>query len=226
MSERKLDQYKGALTIDQITEGINAANSNAQRLLDDARQLLAAERHPSAASLAILAIEESGKASILRELAVARDESERREAWRGYRSHTRKNVSWLLPSLVRAGAHSLEDLWPLFDPDSDHPFLLDQLKQLGFYTDCLGEAHWSSPADAIDGPLARMLVQIAEVCVRSSPVPVGEVQLWVQHIGPVWKGPLAEMKKALAVWHAERVRLGFADGDPDEMARFVAGRED
>ncbi|MBN1085452.1 AbiV family abortive infection protein [Erwinia aphidicola] len=33
---------------------------------------------------------------------------------------------------------------------TEHPFALDQLKQISFYTDCLGKAHWSIPDNVID----------------------------------------------------------------------------
>ena len=86
----KLDAYKGRLDATQIAAGMNAARQNAQRLADDARMLLEACRYPSAASLAILSIEEAGKVSILRRLAVAKDDAEAVSCWRDYRSHTKK----------------------------------------------------------------------------------------------------------------------------------------
>ena len=64
-----LPQYKGKLDPEQIAQGMNAARRNAQRLADDAKLLLSAKRYPTAASLAILSIEESGKVSILRGIA-------------------------------------------------------------------------------------------------------------------------------------------------------------
>ncbi len=69
----KLNQYRGTLTADQIAEGINCANRNAMRLVEDAKLLLANDRLPSACSLAVLSIEESGKASILRRIACSGD---------------------------------------------------------------------------------------------------------------------------------------------------------
>lgn len=90
---KKLNGYKGTLTPQQIADGINAANKNANRLANDAKILLDANRDPSATSLAILSIEEGGKVSILRSLALAKDEKEILECWRDYRSHTKKNVS-------------------------------------------------------------------------------------------------------------------------------------
>ncbi len=86
-------------------------------------------------------------------LAIAKTSEEIADAWRDYRSHTRKNVSWLLPQLVEQGARKLDDFKTLFEESSDHPYVLDQLKQIAFYTDCLGGAHWSMPQEVIDGSL-------------------------------------------------------------------------
>jgi AbiV family abortive infection protein len=159
----KLDAYRGSLTPAQIAEGINHAAHNARRLVEDAELLIDSGRFPSACSLAALAIEEAGKVSILRELALARSDSEVRGSWKRYRSHTQKNVTWLLPQLASSGASKLADFKPLFEDGAEHPELLDQVKQLGFYTDCLGEAHWSVPDEVIDEKLARSIVGTAKL---------------------------------------------------------------
>jgi AbiV family abortive infection protein len=166
--KKQLDKYKGELSPEQIAEGMNAASDNAARLIEDANLLLERGRFPSAASLAILAIEEAGKVPILRGLALSKDDKEIASHWREYRSHTKKNVLWLLPQLVARGARRLDDFRPLFDEDSDHPFILDQVKQISFYTDCLGDAHWSIPHDVIDESLAMMLLQIARIFSRDN----------------------------------------------------------
>lgn len=56
---KKLEQWKNTLAAEKIVEGMNAASSNARRLLNDASALFDLERYPSATSLAILAIEEA-----------------------------------------------------------------------------------------------------------------------------------------------------------------------
>ena len=88
--------------------------------------------------------------TVLRELALASDEKALADCWRSYRSHTKKNIMWLLPQLVAEGARKLDDFRSLFDENSDHPYILDLVKQIGFYTDCLGNAHWSIPEEVID----------------------------------------------------------------------------
>jgi AbiV family abortive infection protein len=218
---RKLPQYAGRLTPAQVAAGMNAAQANARRLLASAEALLAANCYPAAASLAALSIEESGKTGILRELALAHDDQAAAAAWRRFRYHTSKNAIWLVPQKVAAGARFLEDFRSLFQPESEHPSVLDKVKQLGFYTDCLGDAHWSSPEQVVDEPLARSLVAIAGCLTSQHEVTESEITLWVQHMGPVWGGPLDLMRRALVTWYAELLKLGLHDGDPKDMAEFV-----
>ena len=61
-----LAEYSGKLSPKQIADGMNAANANAKRLMNDAKILLEKGSIPSAAALAILSIEETGKLSLLR----------------------------------------------------------------------------------------------------------------------------------------------------------------
>jgi hypothetical protein len=82
-----LKQFRGRLTNAQIAQGMTAAMMNAWRLASDASILLESKRFPSAASLAVLSIEESGKSSILRAMSVARTEKEVTDLWRDFRSH-------------------------------------------------------------------------------------------------------------------------------------------
>ena len=67
---KKLPQYKGKLTAEEVAAGINAARQNAKRLFHSAEILFANGDYATSVSLAILAIEESGKSSILRGIAV------------------------------------------------------------------------------------------------------------------------------------------------------------
>ena len=220
---QKLNAYKSRLTAEQIAEGMTAASENAARLAQDAEALLATGSAATAASIAALAIEEAGKVSILRALAVARTEDEVRDCWRDYRSHTRKNVSWIFPDMVASGARELEHFRPMFDEKAEHPALLDNLKQLGFYTDCLGRAHWSQPSEVIDAELAQKVVSAAKVLSRPSKYTTREVELWVEHIGPVWKKDLSWMKKALLAWQDAMYREGLSETRSADMREFLNG---
>lgn len=219
--KKKLDAFRGLLKPVQVAEGINAANANAVRLAKDATTLLAAGSYSTASSVAILAIEEAGKVSILRSLSLARSESEAGSCWKEYRSHTRKNVSWLLPQLAADGARKLDDFRTLFEEDADHPYILDQLKQLGFYTDCLGNAQWSNPSEVISKELSESLVQTARLLARDRKCSVQEIELWVEHVGPVWKQDPSWMKQALVNWYSAMQTAGLMPEGDNAMEQFI-----
>ena len=215
MSKRHLNSYKGKLNPDQIANGINAAIHNANRLAEDAQILLGACRYPTAASVAVLSIEESGKISVLRRLALAETDEEASRIWKDYRSHTKKNFLWLMPQLIMKGARRLDDFRPLFEHEADHTYILDQVKQISFYTDCLGEAHWSEPTKVIDKELATMLVQIAKIFASKNRVTVKEIELWIKHIGRSKNETLKEQKESLLHWYAEMQELELAPKGQD-----------
>lgn len=204
-----LGQWKGSLKPSQIAAGMNAAKENARRLHEDAELLFSSGRYPSAVSLAILSIEESGKISILRELALAKDDKDVKEAWKSYRSHTKKNASWIFPELVSKGARKLEDFRELFLEDAEHTVLLDNLKQISFYTDCLGKAHWSQPSKVVESDTAKSIIGISKLMLSNTEFTEREIELWVEHIKPVWKGPMEPMKNALNEWFKSMVSEGL-----------------
>jgi AbiV family abortive infection protein len=222
-SEQKnhLPEYRGSLDAAAVAEGMNAANRNARRLVSDAKLLLEADRYPSAAALAALAIEESGKVSILRGLAVATSPEELRAQWRAYRDHRSKNGAWILPTLAAEGARYLHQLSATTSRDAEHTAILNSLKQVGLYTDCYGNAHWSEPKQIIDGSLARTLVGIAELLAKEKIVIPREIELWIEHLSPVWN--TSEMPHALLRWATAMQREGLSDTVPEDFARFVLG---
>lgn len=220
-NKKKLDAYKGKLSASEIAAGINAANVNALRLANDAQKLLETGSFPTAASLAALSIEESGKVSILRQLSTATTADEIKASWKNYRSHTRKNVQWLLPELAVKGARKLEDLRPLFDEDAEHPFILDQLKQLGFYTDCLGNKNWSIPSNVINEELSQSLVKTAKLLAGKSEITTQEIELWIEHVGKASKSDFYSMKEALIKWYAAMQKAGLKEHGANSMESFI-----
>lgn len=219
----RLPRFRGHLTPSQIATGMNAAGRNARRLADDAKLLLEHGRFPTAVSIAALSIEEAGKVSVLRGLAFAPNEEVRKRAWKAYRSHRSKNTAWILPDLVAKGARSLDALRLATDPSGSHSLLLDQLKQLGLYTDCSGPRSWTEPMNVIDEVLARQLVAIADLLARKQTVTSMEMELWVEHMQPVYGAPLHEMKAALIRWYAAMREAGLSTEDDREVESFVWG---
>jgi len=229
MAPKVINQYVGPLSIEQAAEGIRVARENARTLVADAELLLEHQRWPRATSLAILAIEEAGKVPAIRALLLARDANEIRDEWRAYRSHTKKNVLWILPDLAAKGARFLEDLSPIMDPGSDHPQVLDSVKQVGFYTDAYGKCRWSLPGTDIPEDFARSFVGLARVLTTGGEglTTAEELALWVKHMRPVWKGPKWEMSQALAACYQEAAELGVLRGNnsASDMTKFLFGIE-
>jgi AbiV family abortive infection protein len=218
MKQRKLRQYQGHLSTHQIADGMNASAANAERLAFDAQILLNAARYPSAASLAILSLEESGKMSILRELATSLRDGKTIEIWRRYRRHTEKNYLGLIPDLVAKGARTLRELGKsLLDDGLADRIALDIVKQLGLYTDCCGDAHWSIPAEIIDKDMAHVLVSVATGLAKTiRPMSEAELELWVTHMQS------GLTKENLLRWAAAMVSAGLKPaGYIGEMTRFT-----
>ena len=221
----KAVQYQGPITPKEAAEGMNAAALNARRLLADARLLFDAGRFPSACSLAILAIEEAGKVSLLRMILVTKDTTLLKKAWRSYRNHCAKNAQWIMPALVRAGARTANDLRPIYDMDSDHTSVLDQIKQLGFYTDTYKQGHWHRPDSGIDENLAREIIHSAGTLIPSRDTTEREMELWVQHVGPVW-GTNAAIPAASLAWYKAMRDEGIAEYNLDDVAAFLGVAND
>ena len=103
--------------------------------------------------------------------------------------------------------------------------MLDQFKQLGFYTDTYKRGHWSCPEDVIDRGLAEALVRTAEALAPAKVVATEEIDLWVKHLAPVWGKSLEWMQQALVNWYAEMQERGLAPAGANAMQAFVRQEE-
>ncbi|WP_431857373.1 AbiV family abortive infection protein [Azospirillum sp.] len=218
-----LSHYRGSLTSKELADGINAARRNAHRLATDAKLMLSLKRYPSAALMAVLAIEEAGKVSILRALPFARTDEELQAVWRDYHRHRAKNGAWLvLDSLKRTGGR-FSDVVTAADQNSEHTALLDTVKKLALYTECVSKGAWSSPDEVITPEVAVELVRVAELLSQIKEVTEREIDLWIEHLGPVWNTPA--MASALVSWAAAMERAGLVAPAPDDLQRILSGRE-
>ena len=186
MSKSKLRQYKGDLDSTQIADGMNAARRNARRLADDAKLLLDAERFPTAAALAVLSIEESGKIMILDELAYAPETADRDKIWAKYRKHKSKNVVWFIPCVFVKGRVDQDGFRLVAENYAKISARLDQYKQISLYTGYLGNGNWSEPEKAMDLQLASLLVEIADQLAFEHTVTVKEIELRIEHLRPAY----------------------------------------
>jgi hypothetical protein len=109
----------------------------------------------------------------------------------------------------------------MFKEDAEHPYILDRLKQIGFYTDCLGNAQWSIPEDVIGEEIAKMLVTLAKILSSNKEISVREIELWIKHLGPVWEKNKRWMQQALENWYQEMQECSLAPEGPNEMRNFI-----
>ncbi len=115
--------------------------------------------------------------------------------------------------MVRQGARKLDDFKAMFDPFAEHPYVLDNLKQISIYTDCLGSAHWSNPSEVIEKDLAENLIFIAEVLSVGHNVTTKEIELWIKHFKYAVASDLRSQKEALVHWYYDMETNGLLPPD-------------
>lgn len=207
---RHLQQYRGPLDARQLAEGMRAAIRNAQRLYEDACFMFDRSRYPTATALAILCLEEAGKVRILRFFPWARDETEMKEHWEGFRKHTAKTVDaarrafpgnpmdiareWKergAPPLTLEFLQSVGRQLSANVAESRHlPWRFEWAKQLALYVDCLSRSGsagpvWSEPTLASDRERAQHYLEVARKVVPVHSVEDREVELWVKYLRQV-----------------------------------------
>ena len=217
MKKRSLPQYSGSLSLEVIVNGMNASARNAERLFKDAEILFNAKSYPTSVSLASLAIEEAGKISILRGLSLLSDKYLIKKAWKDYRSHRSKNTSWIIPQVIAEGAKNVFDFKEALDPKSEHTYLLDSIKQLGFYTDFFHEKYCCYPSDVIDEDLAKKILFVAKLLSKYREITVREIELWVEYVRPHWG--TSEMFQACVRW-SEAMKIEGLSNNVEETKNF------
>lgn len=213
-----LPRCGGRLTIQEAADGMNAAIQNAARLIRDAEILFQNERYATALSLSILAIEESGKVTIIRFLLACPDD-QIKSAWKDYRNHRAKNVAWILPDLVRNGARTLGGLREAANRDGEHTAILDLLKQVGFYTDFVGKRNWIKPDEVIEKDITESILQVAKTLSKDREITTEEMRLWLKNVGPDSEYGLT--KAGLDAYFSEAVQAGIVDDDSKTTKKFI-----
>ena len=216
----KANPWRGRLTPAWAADGINAAIRNAKRLLTDAHKLIQSGSYASALSLGVLAIEEVGKRGIIERILLARTDQQLKEHWREYTSHTAKNNTWVVPNLVMSGAQHIDDFRILADNESPHPYVLDDFKMWGFYTDCRGTL-WSEPEKIVTAEIAFEVLRLADkVTANVREVTEEQMALYVKHLAPVWVEDLSKadskaVREALKAYMKECQQHGWLPKEAD-----------
>jgi len=154
--------YKGKLTIEQIVQGIEECLDNVERLVEDVRVLLKANRPPGASFALLCADQELGKVYVLQLMAVAlpEDQAQWRLLWKRFRGHETKitfanvfDVAELAEPSPSSVINMIEEDWLASAGD------LESLRQLCLYVDrSASENRWLSPRE-IRMEVAETLMQ-------------------------------------------------------------------
>ena len=99
---------------------------------------------------------------------------------------------------------------------------MNNVKQIGLYSDCLGSVHWSEPEEVIDRQLAQMLVRNADLFALKEAITPEEMELWITHLGPAYGTSLETMTEALINWYRAMNEAGLLDDDT-LVKEFVMG---
>ena len=196
---KNIKQYSGRMTVAQIAAGMNHCQDSATRLLQAARTLYKVKDYATSVSVSVLAIEEAGKLPILRRMLTAVDDVEMRQCWKEFRSHCLKNGWAKFPACVNSTVQ-LDDFRCTVEA-TDENQKLDDMKQLGLYVDCVGNAEWVCPAEAITDEIAATMLLIADiVCLSGKATSARELEIWKETVGTCLDKPLSEMKKQVVRW--------------------------
>jgi AbiV family abortive infection protein len=218
-------QYNQRLTPKKAAEGIKTIMYNAKALLSDAQLLFDNDKYERATALAILAIEEAGKISIIRAILLEDNQKEFNKEWKRFRSHAEKNWGLSFHDYVDKEANNIENFRPIFE-DNDHAQIFDQLKQLVIYTDLFKNGNWSSPDKVITKEIAASILTTAKTFAgkdEQAMTTENELELWTKHLKPVWKKDMLKMKQALIKCYNEAEELGLLTGSANtkEMIDFL-----
>ncbi|MDZ4654477.1 MAG: AbiV family abortive infection protein [Coriobacteriia bacterium] len=187
MGERQ--PYRGWLSAEQIAEGKNACSRNARRLYDDASMLYEQNRFASAAALAILAIEETYKLTLLDQLTLCSTDEQTSKCWKEFSSHAAKGRPWdfaasLPGELEEDELPSAEYFWSA-EIGCSASTDANRMKQAAIYVDCVGEGNWVEPADEFREQTAHEVLDFACSCSSRADFSVREIELMREHLKPL-----------------------------------------
>lgn len=171
-SKFDLRPYRNEIPAGAMVWGMEAIDRNSQELLDDADLLVANSRYSRAIALAILALEEASKKSVLLPLyAVQHDPELRKKLWRDYKNHQSKSA-FLLRRPAFLGK-SMGEYFKEKEQIKEKALVigkrLDMLKQLGFYSDVYESSEgkfWTVPSNTITEEIAKTHIELISNHVR------------------------------------------------------------
>jgi AbiV family abortive infection protein len=166
--------FTGALSAADAIEGARLVRANARRLLDDAKLLLRADRHASAAMMAVMALDELSRFFHPLTIGGLRTPKQLAEAWRQFRG-ARRDFPW--SALQRRP----DDPSDSSIADAQLDGMLSFIRDLGARADCVPPGAWVDPASMISAELAASIIGTAELYC-GLPVAPRAMEAWLRTI--------------------------------------------
>jgi len=170
------DRYNGRLTLEQISQGIDACIQNTAQLWGDALVLMQAKRPARALSLLLMACQEAGKVPVLVSMSTITPTEQNRwgEEWKRFRTHDVKEVC--AASDLLAAADDEEAFWGLLPyafhrpgqrPGRERGPAREKVRQACLYVDFLGaEKRWWSPSEIPHRFVTKELDYVTRIVTR------------------------------------------------------------
>jgi AbiV family abortive infection protein len=209
------------LSPSEMGRGILVANRNARRLLGDGILLYEGARYPSAAALAVLAMEEAAKWSTLLQVTIAQDEKQIRETWRLHTLHVPK-LTRALRALMGALEASGGDRATL--PDTELAKAMNALKLSCIYSAFVNGRRWIDPMQVCDRDECHNHLSVALISTS------GHLRVTGQRLGALLKrvpGGFGDQheeaaRQALIAWSGGDEAAALAAEDDAENEAFRA----
>jgi AbiV family abortive infection protein len=193
--------FKGRLSAGSAIKGVQLLQENAVRLTEDAKILLLAKRYPSAAMLAVMALDELSRFFHPLIFTALHTPKQLADGWKQFRCNRssfpwsvfQRRIDWLVP-----GAMSDQEL-------ND---MLSFIRALGSRADYIEPGLWLDPKELISAELAASIVGTAELFCKNTVKP-RTMEIWMEAVGSLPRN--ASVETALKKYQAMLESEGFAE---------------
>ncbi len=166
--------FTGGISAADAIKGAQLLQENAVRLLVDAKLLLSAKRYPSAAMVAVMALDELSRFFHPLTLAKVHAPKQLAEGWRQFRSG-RRTFPWsAFQRTGQRGANSMSD--------AETNEMLSFISSLGRGVDFIEPGLWIDPSILVSRELATSIVGTAEMFCQNMVEP-RSMDIWMEAIG-------------------------------------------
>jgi AbiV family abortive infection protein len=166
---RTQKKYRGRLSPEQIAEGIAACLQNARALVEDAKVLVRAKRHPRALTCLLAAKQELGKVDVLGAMARIDDQKQEHWAdlWKSFHSHVVKGTYAAVQTTPDQLRGSFGSVFAAIPGSFQIASSEEELRQASLYVDFSERRRcWTSPLSTDPAAVEKHLESTQKVLER------------------------------------------------------------